>query len=498
MKGGGPDGRAAALLFALALAAGAVLRFPGLAERPMHADEAILADKLGTLLETGSYRYDPGGYHGPALLYLTLPFAWAAGQSTYSSLTETALRAAPAAAGLLLVAAPLLLAGGIGRLGAAFAALLTALSPAMVYYSRYYIPEIPLTLFVFAAAALWLHPAGGIRRAVLAGIAAGAAGASKETAVLAFAALPVAAMACGLKVDARRAAAALAAAAATGTLLLTAFLGNPRGAADFLGSYFATYWPMGSGASGHVHPWYYYIGTLWRAEHLLLAAAAVALPVMLRKASAPAARFFAVFAVALLAVYSALPYKTPWCLLAFWQPALIAAGAGAAGLLGAARGKLRALVAVALAALAVTLAIGSWRLSRPLAASPGNPYAYAHTGPGVRLIRERIEALARVHPDGARMRIQVFATPNWWPLPWYLRSFPNAGWSRGVSAERPAQVILASPDLEPALTRKLYEEPPPGERELYVHLFPEKVELRPGVEVRGYAARGLWEAQRGR
>ena len=70
-----PEG---ALFLALAVLAGA-LRFPALAARPMHADEAIHADKLGTLLEGGGYAYDPADYHGPTLYYLTLVPAWLQG-----------------------------------------------------------------------------------------------------------------------------------------------------------------------------------------------------------------------------------------------------------------------------------------------------------------------------------------------------------------------------------------------------------------------------------
>jgi hypothetical protein len=47
--------------------------------------------------------------------------------------------------------------------------------------------------------------------------------------------------------------------------------------------------------------------------------------------------------------------------------------------------------------------------------------------------------------------------------------------------------------MEPDLIRKLYESPPPGERELYMQMFPEYVELRPGVEIRGYVSKELWD-----
>src|SRR5450756_2472403 len=128
----------------LAIAAAALaFRRPYVRERRMHADEAVLADKFGSLLETGSYPYDPHEFHGPALAWLTLIPARIMGQRRYGDLTETTLRMAPALCGALLVMLPLLVSGGHG------AAALTAISPAMVYYSRYYIPEMLLTTLAF-------------------------------------------------------------------------------------------------------------------------------------------------------------------------------------------------------------------------------------------------------------------------------------------------------------------------------------------------------------
>jgi hypothetical protein len=91
----------------------------------------------------------------------------------------------------------------------------------------------------------------------------------------------------------------------------------------------------------------------------------------------------------------------------------------------------------------------------------------------------------------------VISRANLWPLPWYLRDFSRVGWWNGVSDEaESAPVVLLTPDMEPALVRKLYELPPPGERELYVSLFDRPVELRPQVELRGYVAMRLWEDYR--
>ncbi|HSD65085.1 MAG TPA: hypothetical protein VLF95_00205, partial [Vicinamibacteria bacterium] len=109
----------------------------------------------------------------------------------------------------------------------------------------------------------------------------------------------------------------------------------------------------------------------------------------------------------------------------------------------------------------------------------------------------RLRDLARVHPDGTAMPLQVISRENLWPLPWYLRGFTRVAWWNGVSEEAGnAPVVVLTPDMEPALVRRLYDRPPPGERELYVSIFERPVELRPRVELRGYAAKSLWDAFR--
>ncbi len=92
------------------------------------------------------------------------------------------------------------------------------------------------------------------------------------------------------------------------------------------------------------------------------------------------------------------------------------------------------------------------------------------------------------------MPVQIISRENLWPLPWYLRGLARVEWWNGVPESAPsAPVILVTPDMERALVRKLYDLPPPGERELYVSIFERPVELRPRVELRGYAASRLWE-----
>jgi NAD(P)-dependent dehydrogenase (short-subunit alcohol dehydrogenase family) len=183
-------------IFAAALA----FRIPDLADRPMHADEAVLADKFGGLLETGSFRYDQQDYHGPALAWLTLVPARIAGARRYADLTETMLRIVPAVCGVLLVLMPLALWDGLGRWGAVAAAGLTAISPAMVYYSRYYIPEMLLTTLTCGVIVCGYRYArsGKAAWAIAAGACAGLMFITKETAGIAIACMLLA-LACTIR-----------------------------------------------------------------------------------------------------------------------------------------------------------------------------------------------------------------------------------------------------------------------------------------------------------
>jgi len=446
--------------------------------RPMHADEAILADKFGTLLASGSYPYEPRVYHGPVLAYLAWIPAHLSGRISYPALTEPVLRVTPAIAGILLVFTPLLFAPVIGRSAAIAAAALAAVSPVLVYYSRYFIPEIPLALWT----ALFL--AAILRRAwAAAGLAAALMMATKETAGLALAGAGIAYVATfrPRRIEWRGAAAFLGTWIAGISLLLAV----PWKWGVLVQS--ATgYFELGTRGGIHTHPWYTYFAWM-RGEAPILLLGAVGLVVAWRIAQ-PAIRFLASFAVLILAIYSALPYKTPWCAVTIVYSSALLAGVAIEAL--GSRGRL------VLALAAPCLAIEAWLLSVPYAADPRNPWVYAHTGTGVFEIRDRVAEFARAAEQHERTPIDVYTRENWWPLPWYFRQYPNVRWWRQVSIPGlAAPIVLVSPEMEPDLVRKLYEGPPPGERELYMNLFPREVELRPGIAVRGYVAKSLWDRQ---
>src|SRR6266404_1071492 len=144
------------LLFAIGIAL--ALRCPRLDVRPMHNDEAVNAMKFGELWEHGLYKYDPNEHHGPSLFYATLAVARLTSSPDFEHLTEVKLRLIPVIFAIGLLALLPLIADGLGRASAVWAAIFTAVSPAMVFYSRYYIHEMLLVFFsLLALAAGWRY-----------------------------------------------------------------------------------------------------------------------------------------------------------------------------------------------------------------------------------------------------------------------------------------------------------------------------------------------------
>jgi uncharacterized protein (TIGR03663 family) len=126
-----------------------VLRLPRLQQRPMHTDEAVHAIKFKDLLEEGVYEYNPDEYHGPTLNYLTLMPARLSSARKLTEVSEFTLRIVPVFFGVSLVLLIFLIGRGLGSSAAVYTAVLTAISPAMVFYSRYYIQEMLLVSFTF-------------------------------------------------------------------------------------------------------------------------------------------------------------------------------------------------------------------------------------------------------------------------------------------------------------------------------------------------------------
>lgn len=469
----------------LALILGAALRAPRLGERPMHTDESVHAYKFAALWDRGEYRYDPHEYHGPTLYYATLPLARSSGAANSDQLREATLRAVPLVFGLGLILLTALLADGLGRTGTLAAAGLTAVSPALVYFSRYYIHETLLVFFTaLLGAALWRYSRRpGWGWAGLAGLALGLMHATKETFVFNVAALLAAlAVTAALDPDRRErwlefrarwrwkhGLLGVLAALVVSATLFTSFFQHPGGWLDS----FRTYSPWlhrAAGASPHIHPWTFYFERLFWfrpadgpvfSELLigglaLVGAVAAWLPDPFPPFHRGLARVLTVYTLVLTGLYTAIGYKTPWCALGFLHGMILLAGIGAAALLRWARfPALRAALALVLLAGAAQLAVQARRATGPFDTDQRNPWVYAHTSRDLLRLVDRVLGIAQVHGDPARMEVNVLALGgDYWPLPWYLRRLKETRWADGIPADPFAPVVIASARLHAALDEK--------------------------------------------
>jgi len=511
--------------FLIIIFLGLTLRLPKLAQRPMHTDEAVHAIKFASLLEENRYRYDPREYHGPTLNYLSLIPAWLSSAGKITDVNETTLRIVTVFFGMFLIFCLYLLKGSLSRPVLLMAGLFTAISPAMVFYSRYYIQEILLVSFTFSAIVSGFRYARTkkVAWAIMTGLFLGCMHATKETSVIACGAMILALFFTRILHTLQRSVPSrftnkmkmghiliiIASASIVSILFYSSFFSNPRGILDSFLTY-KTYLHRAGHKVWHIHPWFYYfkllIGSkqggypLWSEGFTMLLALIGFMTIIRRKhrdiPETHLLRFIAFYTVIMTIVYASIPYKTPWSMLDFYHGLILLAAVGASFLLEQKSNKwVHGIFILFIIGGVVHLVVQSNLSNFKYHSDPSNPYVYAHPTTDVYEISDRIHEIADIHPDGKNMFIEViYPGDDYWPLPWYFRSFPNVGWWNHVDLSVPAApVILASPDMESDLLEKLYELPPPGEKTLYVPLFESYTELRPQIEIRGYIVKELWD-----
>ena len=492
--------------------------------RPMHTDESVNAHKFGTLLETGEYRYDKAEYHGPALYYSALPVAWIKGQTTYQSLDEATLRIVPALSGLLLMAFLFFFIKEWKWEFVLVSGILFAIAPALVFYNRYFIHESLLAFFSFAFLLSGYKYLAGRKIAwlVVTGVFAGLMHATKETCVINYG---VAIVALIIVISIQRKGrghksekcsripgwhflVAAVCAVAVSILFFSSFFSNPRGIIDSVTTY-TVYFDRAGVDEAHIHPWYFYLtllispgrmdGSFGTEIWLVITGIAGFILLLFRKDRDRPENlllFIGFYSLLLCLVYSAMPYKTPWNILQFYPGLLFLSGYTFIRIL---RFKslrwLQVVLLIFFLSGCVHWGWTSFQYNFRYYSEPGNPYVYAHTGRDILKISGEIDRIGMVHPEGYDIAVEVvFPGHDYWPLPWYLRKFSNTGYYSEVDTSKPAApIIIIHESVEKQLVGKLYELPRPGERYLYVPLSREYLELRPGVEMRAYVRKELWD-----
>ena len=451
------------ILFAgLALLALAV-RLPKLGERPMHTDEAVNGYITGELLAGESYHYDPQDRHGPVLYLFAEPISRLCGAKSFAQLTETELRLTPVIAGSVTV---LLFGAAVDIFGftACFvAALLFAMAPLPVYYSRYFIHET-----IFVAVTLGLAICGwraltksSIWAAAGAGLLAAFLVACKETFIIHFFALGLAVVIGGWFIRPRGkwpsfkiAAVALAVFLVTAILLFTWFGRNWRGLADLFRA--APHLAARAYGEGHQKSFGYYFG-LVDPTFIFFLLAAVGIFAGIRDAVTGLGKIgvlLTVYAVTVFLIYSGIPYKTPWLALNLWLPLALLCGFGVERVwMLVRRTPIRWIAVIAGGVFRAIVGRETVALAFQNPADQKNPLAYAHTVDDVLRLAPRLERVASERGVTQPTVAVVAADP--WPLPWYLRKFQRVGfWQPGQDPGR-ADFYITSADSAGLLGDKL-------------------------------------------
>ncbi|MBA3767927.1 MAG: TIGR03663 family protein [Acidobacteria bacterium] len=459
------------LVSVLVLILAAVVRLYALELNPLHHDEGVNGFFLINLINNGIYKYDPANYHGPTLYYVALLVAkvlkrFGFGLSTYG------IRLVPVLFGVATVWLVLLLRRRIGMAGSLTGAALVALSPGAVYMSRYFIHE---SLFVFftlgiIVASLRYYDSANPVYLLLASVSAALLFATKETAMISAGVLLIA-LALSLvyvrlrkdsnaeiraesrKRQIRRQArpmppvdssegcarfggpgmvamwllAAIMLFVSVYILFYSSFFTYSQGFSDSLKTF--EIWAK-TGKKEHVHEWFTYLSWLWEEEAALLALGAAGALLALWHARHRFAVFAALWAGGIIAAYSLIPYKTPWLTLNFIIPLAITGGYGVDVMYRRAAGdqEVRALVLALLSAALIFCGYQMVQLNFRHYDDERYVYPYAHTVREVFPLIDQVNRFAASTGMGKQITISI-TSPDYWPLPWYLREYKHAGYS---------------------------------------------------------------------
>jgi uncharacterized protein (TIGR03663 family) len=509
------------IIFILAVAAAVWIRFYQLGVKPFHHDEGVNSYFLLNLAEHGAYKYDPTNYHGPTLYYFAYLALLVFGE------TDFALRFTPALFGVLTVLMVWLLRKHLGIVGAPVAALLIALSPGLVYFSRDFIHEMSFGCFSLGiVAGAWRYAVTkNFAWLALLSISAGLLFATKETAIITAVVLLAAAVCAAvwdiarelvrqnqfspaalvreLKRDSARVLPSLDHTLAAIIIFLfinlffySSLFTHKQGVVDAVKS--VALWTGRSG-SEHVKSFWYYLGILFKLELPLLAGSLLAGIFIVWRGS----RFWlftGAWTLGMTLAYSSIGYKTPWLMISFLIPMALVAAYAAERIYQALPIMPLRLLWVLVLITVLTLSGGiAWKVNLVKHDDNGNSsgyftsigerlklkpytdglhgYVYAQTDRDFLNLVQAIKDEAGKLPSRNHTGIYV-ASPDYWPLPWYLRDYDQVAYAGnlpvalGEAPKISQSIVVASANQQSELDGR------PGWRAL-----PRAFTLRPGVEL---------------
>lgn len=488
--------------FILAVLAAIFLRLYLLELKPLHHDEGVNSHFLLNLAHDHKYIYDPINYHGPTLYYFTLISLAIFGE------TDFALRVYPAICGVLTVLLIWGLRKGLGLVGTPAAAWCLALSPGLVYFSRDFIHESSFGLFtvgMIVALYHWKSTYGIIFFSIFTGLLF----TTKETSVHSTIVLLLSVIAALLwewlrkLMNGDRPAILIPQPGLHRDLLLrslsgflsifvviylsfyTSFFTNLRGPYDFLRSVFM--W-TGRGVTEHIHDhaFTYYLGVLIKLELPFVIALVIGIGITLWRGSR-FGLFTMAWACGMVLGYSLIPYKTPWLMVSMLIALAVFSGYVAQLIFEILKYTAPQLAFIAvLISFALPIAKTSWsvnfvnyddnnnstgyvksfgeRLKLRAYSDTQYGYVYAQTD---RNLLKLVNEITQVKPASIHI-----SSPDYWPLPWYLRNWTITGYTQEVPDKFSGPLLIA--------TASQRED---AEQKLQGHYRSQEFVLRPGVNL---------------
>ena len=474
----------------------AAFRLPELGLNPFHHDEGVNGFFTTNLVRDAIYRYDPANYHGPTLYYSALV------SEILFGLTTEAMRLVPVVFGIALVGLVLPLRRYLGSIAVLVAAALLAVSPGAVYVSRYFIHEtlvVAFTAGLFAAGLFYLERREA--KYLLAGaVAAALLFTTKETAVITVGVLLIAVGVANLYLRLRsEAGTAPAGRQPAGTpgrepraesvwingveyrpakatrargggssdwlaipgehlggaavvflviyiLLFSSFFTNfPKGLADSMAAYL--FW-FQHGDATQIQPVYRYLQWMIPIEAPILILGVVGGLIAAIRMVSRLWVIIGLWALGITLAFSIIQYKTPWIMLNMLLPLALLAGLAVSVLWRSPRLRLAAPVVLGVTVLFsgfFTIDLNFNRYD-----DEAYPYVYVHSTRSMLDLVDEIEATAARAGTGTETGV-VIMSPDYWPLPWYFRDYPKAGFF-GSIVDTDEAMIVANVNQEPELT----------------------------------------------
>jgi uncharacterized protein (TIGR03663 family) len=274
----------------------------------------------------------------------------------------------------------------------------------------------------------------------------------------------------------------------------SSFFRNWHGVPDAVKSVFL--WTGRSGGE-HVKVFWYYIGILFKLELPLVIGSLLA-GIFIARRGTRFWLFVAAWTLGITLAYSIIGYKTPWLTLSSLIPMALLSGQAAQRVYGATRLiSLRLLWAAALVTVLILNVRLAWAVNFDKYDDNDNRsgygadfgrrhnlkpyidglygYVYAQTDRDIFQLAQAIKSETDKLPAPYDTPIYV-SSPEYWPLPWYLRDYKKVDYSGRMPADGPSQI--SQPIVIANANQQLLFAGVPGWRAL-----PQSFTLRPGVEL---------------